>query len=446
MLLFDHNLKKISKESFYRIFSSLETKKFLLLFLVICITMFSPSFLWADEISPNQIQVGPIEGAINTTFQEFGPTLSPDAKTLYFYSKRSNRSYTEIFKSTKDKDGKWGFPTEVPEVNSEFDDQSPFVSRDGKTMLLSSNRDGSIEVQLENGKVGISRDLYVSKWNGKTWSKPEALPYGINTEEIEENPHLLGDTLLFTRYPFGQPNLAKIYFTQLKNGNWTDPMPLPSPINNSYATIAAAFNDEGTILFFSSNRPGGFGGFDLYMAKIQGDSFVDVENLGSPINSAEDEAYIVFQQVKKTFLFCRRVEGRSFDIFTAALPKKENVVQNKLEESGKVSLDTIYFERASAQLKQESVTTLDYLVDYLHENPKVKMKIIGHTDLTGNFEDNMVLSKDRAKSVRDYLVRKGVDEKRLSTDGKGPTEPIFNANDEESSKKNRRTEFVIQSQ
>lgn len=399
----------------------------------------------ADDISTNQIQVGPIQGPINSEFQEFGPSLSPDAKTLYFYSKRSNRSYTEIFRSTKDKNDNWSFPSEVTEVNSEFDDQSPFVSRDGKIMLLSSNRDGSIEVQLENGKIGISRDLYISEWNGKGWNQPEALPLGINTEEIEENPHLLGDTLLFTRYPFGKPNLAKIYFTQLKNGNWTKVKPLPSPINDNYATIAAAFNDEGTILFFSSNRPGGFGGFDLYMAKIQGENFVDVENLGQPINSKEDEAYIVFQQVKKTFLFCRRVEGRSFDIFSASLPKRENVVQNKLEESGRVSLDSIYFERASAQLKQDSVTTLDSLVDYLHENPNIKMKIIGHTDLTGNFEDNMVLSKDRARSVRDYLVRKGIDERRLTTDGKGPTEPIFNANDEESSRKNRRTEFVIQS-
>lgn len=399
----------------------------------------------ADDISTNQIQVGPIQGPINSEFQEFGPSLSPDAKTLYFYSKRSNRSYTEIFRSTKDKNDNWSFPSEVTEVNSEFDDQSPFISRDGKIMLLSSNRDGSIEVQLENGKIGISRDLYISEWNGKGWNQPEALPLGINTEEIEENPHLLGDTLLFTRYPFGKPNLAKIYFTQLKNGNWTKVKPLPSPINDNYATIAAAFNDEGTILFFSSNRPGGFGGFDLYMAKIQGENFVDVENLGQPINSKEDEAYIVFQQVKKTFLFCRRVEGRSFDIFSASLPKRENLVQNKLEESGRVSLDSIYFERASAQLKQDSVTTLDSLVDYLHENPNIKMKIIGHTDLTGNFEDNMVLSKDRAKSVRDYLVRKGIDERRLTTDGKGPTEPIFNANDEESSRKNRRTEFVIQS-
>ncbi|PJZ47399.1 OmpA family protein [Leptospira brenneri] len=404
----------------------------------------SPATVYSQssEVEPSLV-VAPIQGPINTEFQEFGPTMTPDAKTLYFYSKRSSRGYTEIFKSERKKDGTWDFPEEVDVLNSPFDDQSPFITRDGKTLLLSSNRDGSVEVMLPDGKVGISRDLYVSNWNGKSWSKPIPLPASINTEEIEENPHLLGDTLLFTRYPFGKPNLAKVYFSQYKDNSWSNPKPLPSPINDNYATIAAAFNDDGSILFFSSNRPGGYGGFDLYMAKIDGDSFKDTENLGAPINSNEDEAYIVFQQVKKTFLFCRRVEGRSFDLFTASVPKQENIVQKKLEETKKISLDSVYFERASSVLKPESSVPLDAIVDYLHENSDKKMKIIGHTDLTGTFEDNMVLSKDRAESVKQYLVSKGVDSKRLVTDGKGPTQPVVQATDEGSSKKNRRTEFVL---
>ncbi|BDA80665.1 hypothetical protein LPTSP3_g35950 [Leptospira kobayashii] len=393
------------------------------------------------ENSP--IIVEPIKGKINTNFQEFAPTLTPDAKTLYFYSKRSNTSYTDIFKSNLEKDGQWSFPEEVDELNSEFDDQSPFISRDGKTLLLSSNRDGAVEVELPTGKVGISRDIYISQWQGKEWSNPQALPSSINTEEIEENPHLLGDSLLFTRYPFGQPDKAKIYISKRKGNSWAKPTPLPDPINDSNSTIAAAWNDEGTILFFASNRAGGFGGYDLYMIKHDSGKFSDLENLGEGINSEADEAYIVYQQVKKTFVFCRRVENRSFDIYTASIPKKENVIEEMLVEKKRISLDNIYFERASAKLKNESTPPLDSIVDYLHENKSVRMKIIGHTDVTGTFEDNMVLSKDRAKSVKDYLISKGVDAKRLETDGKGPTEPLINKSDEESSRKNRRTEFVL---
>lgn len=86
-------------------------------------------------------------------------------------------------------------------------------------------------------------------------------------------------------------------------------------------------------------------------------------------------------------------------------------------------------------LKPESSVSLDAIVDYLHENSDKRMKIIGHTDLTGNFEDNMVLSKERADSVKQYLVSKGVDPKRLLTDGKGPTQPMVQGTDEVSSKK-----------
>ncbi|ABZ95814.1 OmpA-family protein [Leptospira biflexa serovar Patoc strain 'Patoc 1 (Ames)'] len=416
--------------------------QFVLSFQFLCVFL-NFSLLAQTNDTEGSLLVAPIQGPINSEFQEFGPTMTPDAKTLYFYSKRSNRGYTEIFKSNRKSDGSWDFPEEVSVLNSPFDDQSPFISRDGKTLLLSSNRDGSVEVSLPDGKVGISRDLYVSNWNGKDWSIPVALPSAINTEEIEENPHLLGDTLLFTRYPFGKPNLAKVYYSQFKNNQWTKPKLLPSPINDDYATIAAAFNDDGKILFFASNRPGGYGGFDLYMAKIEGETFTNIENLGSPINSPEDEAYIVFQQVKKTFLFCRRVDGKSFDIFTASVPKQENLVQKKLEETKKISLDSVYFERASSVLKSESSIPLDSIVDYLHENSDQKMKIIGHTDLTGTYDDNMVLSKERAESVKQYLVSKGVDPNRLVTEGKGPTQPMVQGTDEASSKKNRRTEFVL---
>ncbi|MDZ4725156.1 MAG: OmpA family protein [Leptospira sp.] len=410
-------------------------------FLFTCLCLILISKLNTQDIP--KIIVEPIKGKVNTSFQEFGPSLSPDAKTLYFYSKRSAKGYTEIFRSELESDGQWSFPEEVNELNSDFDDQSPFVSRDGKTILLSSNRDGSVEVQLENGKIGISRDIYISNWNGKIWSTPTALPKNINTEDIEENPHLLGDTLLFTRYPFGKPDLAKIYISKRNGNNWSEPKLLPAPINDNYATIAAAYNDEGTLLFFASNRPGGYGGFDIYMMKVNSDVFSDLENLGDDINSASDEGYIIYQQVKKTFLFCRRVENRSFDIFSASIPRKPSIIESKLTEDKKISIDTIYFERASSKLKNESTSSLDAIVDYLHENPKNRMKIIGHTDLIGNFEDNMTLSKERALSVKEYLVRKGVEEKRLETGGKGPTEPMISKTDEESSKKNRRTEFVI---
>ncbi len=387
--------------------------------------------------------VEPVPGAINSRLQEFAPSLTRDGKTMYFYSKKSEKSYTNIYVSQLGEDGIWAVPSEVKEVNSEYDDQSPFVSRDGKTLLISSNRDGAVEVELENGKIGISRDLYISNWNGKTWSPPFALPSSINTEEIEENPHLLDDTLLFTRYPFGKPERASIFKSKRTPNGWTKAEKLPSPINDKFSTISATYNDDGSMLFFASNRPGGVGGYDLYLARVEGNSFQEVENLGEGINTQEDEAYLVYQQLQKVFYFCRRVEGKSFDIFSVTLPKPQSVIAEQFSENKKISLDSIRFERASAKLRSESKEPLDAMVTYLKENSTIRVKIIGHTDLTGVLEDNMVLSKDRAKSVKDYLTSQGIASSRLETEGKGPLEPLIPKMDEDSSKRNRRTEFLI---
>lgn len=398
--------------------------------------------LGAQSKEPEPV-VEPIPGAINSRLQEFAPSLSQDGKTMYFYSKRSEKSYTNVYVSQLGDDGLWAVPKEVTEVNSEYDDQSPYISRDGKTLLISSNRDGAIEVELDDGKIGISRDLYISNWNGKAWTKPQQLPSSINTEEIEENPHLLDDTLLFTRYPFGKPEKASIYKSKRTASGWSKAEKLPAPINDKFSTISATLNDDGSMLFFSSNRPGGVGGYDLYLARIDGNSYNEVENLGEGINTQEDEAYLVYQQLQKVFYFCRRVEGKSFDIFSVTLPKPKSVIEEQFSESKKISLDSIRFERASAKLRNESKEPLDAMVSYLKDNQGIRLKIIGHTDLTGVLEDNMVLSRDRAKSVKEYLTSQGIQSNRLETDGKGPLEPLVPKMDEESSKRNRRTEFLI---
>jgi outer membrane protein OmpA-like peptidoglycan-associated protein len=106
-------------------------------------------------------------------------------------------------------------------------------------------------------------------------------------------------------------------------------------------------------------------------------------------------------------------------------------------------LDTIYFDKSSYDLLPESRIPLDQIVSYLKKNPNIQMKIIGHTDLNGNFEDNMVLSQNRSKSVAAYLIEKGIGKNRLHTEGRGSKEPIFQEKDDEASKRNRRTEFEV---
>lgn len=382
-----------------------------------------------------------LRGFVNTEFQEFSPSLSPDGMTLYFYSKRDRSKYTDIFQSKRKPDDTWDYPSEIPELNSDFDDQAPFVTKDGRFLFLSSNRDGSYEARLPNGKIGVSRDIYASEWKNKKWSQPTPLPEEVNSDMIEENPHYQDGLLLFTRYPFGRPDLAKIYASRQTKDGWSQAKILPKPINDGHATIAAALSDDGKILFFASNRPGGFGGFDLYSIAWDGEKPQgEPENLGSDFNTTGDEAYFSYHRSSKTILFARRMEGKSFDLYSAYIPR---TLEKQLEEDEKISLDTIHFARGSYELLPESKPSLEMILNFLKKNPNLRMKVIGHTDLNGSLEDNMTLSRNRAKSVVEYLKQNGIGAKRLESDGKGPKEPLFSSLDEEASRRNRRTEFQI---
>ena len=118
-------------------------------------------------------------------------------------------------------------------------------------------------------------------------------------------------------------------------------------------------------------------------------------------------------------------------------------INEAIKDKKKITLNSINFEMNSPFLLRESFPTLNALSEILLNNPEIKIKVIGHTDLTGDLEANKKLSWDRAESVRKFLVTKGVDSKKILIDGKGSTQPLVNSTSPEASKVNRRTEFEV---
>ena len=281
-------------------------------------------FLYSQEILKEGYKVFPLPKNINTNNQEFGPSLTSDGKTLYFYSKRGSE-YTDLYKS-KLINGQWSNPISVDSLNSPYDDQSPYVYGQEQFIIFSSNRDGSLEFRLPNGQLGVSRDLYYSENINGRWSQPATLSDRINSEEMEENPYLHGNDLFFTRYPFGDPNSAKIYKAPLIGNNLYSAEPLPSPINlPGTSNFAAVVSPDGKYLYFSSNRPGGYGGYDLYRSKINSDgSYSAPENLGPEINTAGNEAYLIVNPTDNSLLFCRKNPNESYDLYAAIKDEVEN--------------------------------------------------------------------------------------------------------------------------
>lgn len=389
-------------------------------------------------------KVTPIAGNINTHKQEFGPSISSDGKTLYFYSKRGSK-YTDIYFSQK-KNNQWSSPQKVHSLNSPYDDQSPFLARNGKFIIFSSNRDGATSFRLANGKVGVSRDLfYAQKTTTGRWSRPVALPPQINTIFIEENPFLLADRFYFIRYPFNRSDLAQVYAARIKNNQFVNEpaTPLPAPINQKgYATLGVVISADGKEMYFSSNRPGGYGGFDIYKAKIDNGKFGKPENLGPEINTKRDEAYHIIDPNDNSLIFCRNLPGKSFDILVGKeVPKQEFGEILKIKK--KITLNNIHFDINSSNLKKQSLPELDKIAKFLLEDSDVRVRITGHTDLTGDLNFNQGLSERRAQAVKEYFISKGIAAKRIQTTGKGSTQPIFHSKKKEHNRINRRTEFEI---
>jgi outer membrane protein OmpA-like peptidoglycan-associated protein len=115
-------------------------------------------------------------------------------------------------------------------------------------------------------------------------------------------------------------------------------------------------------------------------------------------------------------------------------------------EDGKFQiLDTIQFEHNSAEIKEESHSLLDQVALTMKANPEVKkVRVEGHTDDTGPENTNLRLSKARAHAVRNYLIKKGVAENRLSAEGYGESKPLVKGTSDADRAKNRRVEFVVE--
>ena len=106
-------------------------------------------------------------------------------------------------------------------------------------------------------------------------------------------------------------------------------------------------------------------------------------------------------------------------------------------------LKSIRFAQSKPELLPESQPALDQVVDFMASHPVAEIDLAGHTDNQGDFEENLRLSKLRVEAVKEYLVSKGIDGKRVTTHGYGPTRPIASNNHEETRQLNRRVELTV---
>lgn len=433
---------------------------------------------------------------VNTVNNEGAPTIGADGRSLIFVAcpdatgtdygmNRTGKGSCDLF-YTKKLGSRWTNPANLPgTVNSFHWETQPSLSADGKTLYFIRGIRGKNQTN--------NSDIYVTHLQDDgTWSTPERLPDNINTPVEEESVliHPDGKTLYFASRGHVGMGGSDLFMTRMDDkGNWSNPVNLGYPINTKFDENSLMVSPDGEIAFFASDREGGFGDLDIYY-------FILPENL-RPTKTLYFEG-LVYDVVTRNpvpgkFQLIDLKTGKEVIIseadkltgeFMVSLPvnheyalkveypgyspfsKNFNMVNPDNQEAvhmdvplvpisnpRPVTLENVFFDLASAKLRSESFIELNNLVAFLNKNAEINMEISGHTDTRGDDKENQILSENRAKSVYEYLISKGVDAKRLSYKGYGETKPNYSDEQiasmktdkekEAAHQANRRTEYLI---
>ncbi len=376
---------------------------------------------WAKKIGDKWSRPRNFGAPVNSTAWESQPTMGSDGQTIYFASSRpGGYGGMDIWKTTMNSEGDFSIPENLgPTINTPGDDAAPFIHSDGRTLYFASN-----------GRVGMGGyDLY--------------------------------------------------YSTLLADGSWSEPENLGYPINSPADEINIFINSSGTMAYMASDKDGGFGGLDLYcfelddqlrpspvtyikgsvrdafskqpvQAKIEMIDLNTKQVVSSTSSDPETGSYLACVHTGSNIMLNVSNPGypfysENFQIeksYTELSPYLKDIFLQPTDVGTVVTLNNVFFDFDKSDLKEESYVELDKLVEFLRSNT-IRIEIGGHTDDQGTDEYNDRLSESRAKSVRDYIVSKGIDGKRLEYKGYGKHKPVAENSTEEGRAANRRTEFKI---
>ncbi len=205
-------------------------------------------------------------------------------------------------------------------INSPYADYSPILSADESMILFTSRRPENVGGDLdEDGKY--YEDIYISykTEDGKNWQKAKNIGPPINTPEHEATVSASIDGQIIFIYKDDASN-GSIYFTSMQGNNWTPPEKLGGDINSEFWESHAALSADGDILYFVSDRPGGYGGRDIYRCKkLPNGAWSNAFNMGPVINTEYNEDSPFIQPGSNKLYFSS--EGHKniggFDIFTS---------------------------------------------------------------------------------------------------------------------------------
>ncbi len=228
-------------------------------------------------------------------------------------------------------------------INSESHDYAPLISADESTLIFTSRRKGSTGNKLATDN-SYYEDIYISRKISGVWSSPDKLGGSINTDFHDAAIAFAPDgKQVFIYYSSGN---GDIYVSNFDGQNWTKPTPLNSNINSRYRELSASLTADGKKLYFSSDRPGGHGGLDIYISELQENGkWGPAVNAGKKINTKEDEdAPFIHPEDNMLYFSSRGHFGMGgYDIFRSPFIKGKWGRPRNLGFPINTSRDEIYF-------------------------------------------------------------------------------------------------------
>ncbi len=423
-----------------------------------------------------------LKGHLNTDKNEGAQTLSADGNWMFFTGcgRPDSKGSCDIYFSRKTDQG-WSAPKNIgAPVNSPFWESQPHFSADGRTLFFISAREG--------GKGG--KDIWQATLAG---INDDGTPYFgdlknlgsvINTRGDENSPflHHDGETLYFSSNGHEGMGGMDLFISRKDNENgWSEPVNMGYPINSEKDEIGLIVTASGDRAYFSTDgRDSSSGGKDIFsfglpeqlqpnpVLYVKGKVFdVETEQVlpadfelksletGETIITSRGSSFsgefLVSLPSGGEYAFKADYPGYlfysgNFDLagdHPADKPYYLDIGLQPIKEGASVRLENVFFETDSYTLDPRSRVELKEVVEFLGDNPGVRIKLEGHTDNIGSREYNLELSDNRARSVYNYLLEQGIDEERLEYEGYGFNQPVDTNETEEGRARNRRTEMRI---
>ncbi|MCG8390258.1 MAG: OmpA family protein [Cytophagales bacterium] len=272
--------------------------------------------------SPRNVKILTLGPAINTEYTEYNPVVSADESVLAFTAlrpntgkTRSNEKFIEEINIAYNSSGEWAQPGRI-EVVSNYNVGTAGLSPDGQRMLIFI------------GGAANTGNLYAINKTGSEWSKPTTLGDRVNSRSLETTGSITpdGKTLYFASNRPGGYGGMDIYTSQkLESGEWGEPVNLGPVINSKHDEDAPFIHPDQWTLFFTSNGHNTMGGRDIFVTRLFNEEWTKPENMGFPINTtANDNYFTLTADGRKAYFSSDRKGGKGGqDIYMLDMPEEE---------------------------------------------------------------------------------------------------------------------------